>query len=191
MHKLLLMLLVCGLCLVSEETWAQAGKSTGKPISSTRESEPSTPVPYVQNVTVNPDLSELEEAPKNTRRREDLIVDWLEAFPVYKGISKKSGGNDGLIRFIRQNLRWPPEAPQEGGKVYVSFVIDKTGSIRDAEVVKGIHPAMDAEALRVVQLLDYQFTQGRANGQPVSVSYTIPIIFSKEPVEETRSRRHR
>lgn len=166
-------------------------ESTGKPISGTSESEPSMPVPYGQDVIGNPDLSGLEEAPKNTRLREDQIWDWLEAFPVYKGASKKSGGNDGLMRFIRQNLRWPPEAPQEGGKVYVSFVIDKPGIIRDAEVVKGIHPAMDAEALRVVQLLDYQFTQGRANGQPVSVSYTIPIIFSKEPVEEPRSRRHR
>ncbi|WP_414654753.1 energy transducer TonB [Hymenobacter sp.] len=59
------------------------------------------------------------------------------------------------MRFIRQNLRWPTEAPQEGGRVFVSFVVDASGSIRDAKVMKGLHPAMDIEALRVVQLLGY------------------------------------
>jgi outer membrane biosynthesis protein TonB len=155
MHRLPLILLVCGLCLRNEEAWAQAEKSTGKPLSGTIESEPSLPVPYVQDVLVTPDLSSLEEAPKATSRREDRTVTWFEAAPVYKGVSKKSGGPEGLMRFIRQNLRWPTEAPQEGGRVFVSFVVDASGSIRDAKVMKGLHPAMDIEALRVVQLLGY------------------------------------
>ncbi|UOG75123.1 energy transducer TonB [Hymenobacter tibetensis] len=179
MFQLLLFILVSGLCLGSGGVWAQSEKLASTPENLAVD----VPVSHIQDTLSNPDLTGLQE----------LKVGWIfvEQMPIYRGIDKKSGGWEGLTRFIQQNLSWPPEAPQESGKVYVSFVIDKSGSIRDTKVVRWLHPAMDAEALRVVQLLDYQFTPAQTNGHPVSVPYTIPIIFSKEPVEELQSRRHR
>ncbi|WP_366671506.1 energy transducer TonB [Hymenobacter taeanensis] len=61
----------------------------------------------------------------------------------------------------------------------MGFIIDKEGHLRNAEVIKGLHPALDAEALRLVQLLDGQFTLGQQNHQPVDVRYTLPITFQK------------
>lgn len=86
------------------------------------------------------------------------------------------------MKFVQKNVRWPAgsEMLDAEGKVFIGFVIDKTGQVRNAKVLKGIHPLLDAEALRVVQLLDGQFEPGKQNNKPVDVSYTIPVTFKRD-----------
>nr|WP_242583394.1 energy transducer TonB [Hymenobacter telluris] len=94
--------------------------------------------------------------------------------PAYK--------NGELTQFIAKNAKWPTSSKpiNAEGKVFIGFIVDKTGGVRDAKVLKGIHPALDAEALRVVQLLDKQFTPGQQNNLPVDVRYVVPVTFKRE-----------
>ncbi|UYZ62471.1 energy transducer TonB [Hymenobacter weizhouensis] len=96
----------------------------------------------------------------------------VEQMPVFEG------GQEALLRFIGQNLRWPDQTPLTlSGRVFIQFVIDEQGRVRDAALLKGLHPALDAEAVRVVKLLDGKFTPGMQNNRPVPIKYTLPITF--------------
>lgn len=103
---------------------------------------------------------------------EEKVYDLVDEMPEYPG------GIDNLKQFITENVSYPEEAKKEGiqGKVFVSFTVDKAGKVKDAKVAKGVHATLDAEALRVVELLpDWQ--PGTKDGRVVSVRYTIPVQF--------------
>lgn len=58
----------------------------------------------------------------------------------------------------------------------VQFVIGKDGRIMNARVIKSVHPSLDKEALRVVNSMP-RWTPGKQKGKPVSVTYTVPLMF--------------
>lgn len=84
-----------------------------------------------------------------------------------------------MNQLIIQNLKYPKKALKKGiqGLVVVQFVVDKTGAISDVQVVKKVSPEIDAESLRVVQLMAGKFNPARMEGKPVSFRYTLPIRF--------------
>jgi TonB family protein len=88
------------------------------------------------------------------------------------------GGQDSLMSFIRQNLRYPEKASEKGiqGKVLVGFIVDKSGKVRDVELKRGVDPLLDAEALRVIRLLP-PWEPGMQDGKAVNVSYVLPLNF--------------
>ncbi len=61
--------------------------------------------------------------------------------------------------------------------MYVRLLIDTTGHIREASVVKGFNPECDAEALRVVRSLPKPFKPARQNGRVVECPFTVPVAF--------------
>lgn len=63
------------------------------------------------------------------------------------------------------------------GIVFVGFIIDTTGRVQDARILQGLHPALDAEALRLANLLNGHFTPARNNNRPLAVSFTLPVHF--------------
>lgn len=91
------------------------------------------------------------------------------------------GGMPALMDYFRKQVRYPKQARKKRiqGKVYVEFVVTKEGTIEDANVLRGVHPLLDAEALRAVAGMPRWFP-GRSNGEPVRVRYTIPITFRLE-----------
>lgn len=91
---------------------------------------------------------------------------------------KFPGGEAALMKWINQNIRYPTMAIENNvqGRVVVKFVVDNTGKVGRAIVIRGKDPDLDKEALRVVKSLP-AFTPGMINNQPVSVWYTIPIQF--------------
>ncbi|GAB3231676.1 hypothetical protein GCM10027346_18320 [Hymenobacter seoulensis] len=96
----------------------------------------------------------------------------VEQMPMYQG------GQEALVKFIVANVQRPADAPSSlSGKVFVIFQVTETGAVRNVQLTKGLHSALDAEALRVVNLLEGKFTPGMQNHRPVSVDYTIPITF--------------
>ncbi len=107
--------------------------------------------------------------PKNTPDKIYTSVEQMPSFP---------GGESGLMRFLNSHIRYPSAAAESGaqGRVIVQFVVNKDGSVGQAKVVRGVHPALDAEALRVVRTLP-RFNPGRQGGQPVSVWYSLPVSF--------------
>ncbi len=83
-----------------------------------------------------------------------------------------------IMRHIAENTRYPKLAQMAGiqGKVFVSFVINKEGSVVNAEAIKTVDDLLDAEAIRVVSSLP-KFSPGVKDGKAVSVKYTIPVSF--------------
>lgn len=90
-------------------------------------------------------------------------------------------GEMGMRKFLAQTIRYPREATANHiqGKVFVSFVIQKNGTVGDIAIVRGVHPLLDAEAMRVVKQMP-RWTPGHQAGKAVKVSYTIPINFVLE-----------
>lgn len=88
------------------------------------------------------------------------------------------GGTEGLMDFIADNLHYPKSAMDAGiqGRVFVQFVVTKTGAIGEVKVARHVDPDLDAEAVRVIKLLP-RFTPGKMNGHPVNVWFTLPINF--------------
>jgi protein TonB len=89
------------------------------------------------------------------------------------------GGAAGWTKFLQKNLKYPPEASEKGigGRVSVSFVIEKDGHLSSIMINRGAGFGMDEEALRVLKLCR-AWKPGVQNGQPVRVRYIIPINFS-------------
>lgn len=90
------------------------------------------------------------------------------------------GGMNGLNQLLAQNIRYPAAAQQAGaqGRVFVSFVVCTDGSLCDYNILKGAHPALDKEALRVVKLMNGRWKPGIQRGRPVRVKYNLPINFN-------------
>lgn len=88
------------------------------------------------------------------------------------------GGESAMYKWLSDNIVYPSAASEEGvsGRVVVEFVVGKDGSINNARVVRARHPALDKEALRVVKAMP-KWVPGRNNGQPVKVTYTLPVTF--------------
>ncbi len=88
------------------------------------------------------------------------------------------GGEKAWAKFLNKNLRFPYEAQQAGvsGRVILSFIIEKDGSLSNITVERGAGNGFDEEALRVLKLAK-AWKPGKQNGQPVRVKYDIPINF--------------
>ena len=88
------------------------------------------------------------------------------------------------LRAMQQSIRYPESAKEADaeGRVFVAFIVDEEGNVTDPEVTKGAHEALNAEAVRVTQELE--FRPGRDGGEPVKVKMTMPFTF-KLPTDST------
>ncbi len=88
------------------------------------------------------------------------------------------GGETAMYKWLSDNLFYPSQAAEDGtqGRVIVEFVISKNGYIENAHIVRGRHPALDKEALRLVNSMP-RWKPGHNNGVPVKVTYSLPVTF--------------
>lgn len=100
------------------------------------------------------------------------VYDVVEEMPQFPG------GVGKMMEYLAVNLHYPKEAADKGlqGRVIANFVIEPDGSITNAKVVKPLDPALDAEALRLVNAMP-KWTPGKQGGVPMRVKYTIPLTF--------------
>ena len=101
-----------------------------------------------------------------------------EIFMVVEDQPEFPGGYAALNEFIRKNLKYPAICRENGiqGRVIVSFIVEKDGRIVQPEVVKGLHPSADKEAIRVVNLLP-PWKPGKQRGKEVRCKFTLPINY--------------
>jgi len=101
-----------------------------------------------------------------------------KTFDVVEEMPQFPGGPAALFEFLSKNIQYPKDAEKTKlqGRVIVTFVVKKDGSITDAKVVKSVAPSLDAEALRVINAMP-NWAPGRQGGQPVNVKYTVPLTF--------------
>ena len=113
----------------------------------------------------------------------------VEVPPVFIG-SIDSNSNtvnklvdNGMYKFIAMNINYPREALINGiqGRVIISFVVTKDGSLKDIKVLKGVGYGLDEEALRIVRLMNKSkmWKPGEKDGKPVNVSFILPISFKQ------------
>jgi len=105
----------------------------------------------------------------------------VEQMPVYPG------GDAELFNFIYNHITYPEAAKAEKieGKVILRFVINTEGNVEGISIVRGVHPLLDNEAVRVVALLP-AFTPGMQGGKAVNVWYSIPVTFKLATQEPTK-----
>ena len=120
------------------------------------------PAPANKDAILEPDLGPDEEDVY-------ILVDNSPEFP---------GGTMGLLEYMRTTIKYPAQARKDTiqGRVLVSFIVNKDGSIVKPEIVKSAHPLLDEEALRMVNEMP-AWKPGEQNGVPVRVKYTIPVNF--------------
>ncbi len=120
-----------------------------------------------------------ESISKQTLDSEEHEANSDEVFMVVDEMPEYPGGIPELRKFLANAVKYPDEAIKKGiqGKVYVTFVVDKNGSISRAKIARGVNPSLDAEALRVVNTLP-KWIPGKQKGQPVDVQCTVPINFA-------------
>lgn len=101
-----------------------------------------------------------------------------KVFNVVEQQPEFPGGISALYAYVTSSLKYPEAAKMAKveGKVFVRFVVDKTGEIRDAEIIKGLGFGMDEEAIRVVKAMP-AWKPGRQSGRPVSVRFNLPVDF--------------
>lgn len=113
------------------------------------------------------------EIPEVEEERDDVVFVAVEEMPEFPG------GKSALMQFIANSVKYPEIALQSNiqGRVYVKFVVSKTGEVEDVVLLRGIHSALDNEAIRVVKSMP-TWKPGRQLDKAVNVSYTVPINFS-------------
>lgn len=106
-----------------------------------------------------------EEAPQEVF----VVVEEMPSFP---------GGDTELFKFIYDNIKYPEIAKENNiqGKVILRFCVTYKGTVDQVSVVRGVDPALDEEAIRVIKMLPL-WKPGKQGGKPVNVWYSVPISF--------------
>lgn len=113
-----------------------------------------------------------EALPQVTADKDTAVMRTVEQIPEFPG---------GIVQFMKwltRNLRYPPQAQQQKiqGKVVVSFIVNKDGSISAPTIVKSVDPVLDSEAMRVVRMMP-RWKPGMEKGKPCRTMFAIPINF--------------
>ena len=119
-------------------------------------------------------LMEVANQPSNINK----IGEIGKIFKVCDEMPQFPGGVNGLMVWLSNNVKYPVVARMNDvqGRVIVSFVIERDGSITDVRVVHGVDPSLDKEAVRVVSSMP-KWTPGKIKGQSVRVQYNVPVAF--------------
>ena len=105
-------------------------------------------------------------------------VEETKVFDVVEEMPQFPGGQAALLEYLAKNIKYPVVAEENGvqGRVIVTFVVERDGSITDVRVVKSVDPSLDKEAARVVKSMP-KWQPGKQNGSAVRVKYTVPVQF--------------
>ncbi|MFT6211672.1 MAG: protein TonB [Bacteroidia bacterium] len=151
---------------------------------------PPPPPPPAPEIEIVEDDVEIEDEVEimDVEADQETIIEEVEVveeesnepdfFTIVEDMPSYPGGDAGLLKYIGENVEYPPIAKENGitGVVYVSYIVDKNGKVIDVKVVRGADPFLDKEAARVVKGLK-GYKPGKQRGKPVPVQFTIPIRF--------------
>ena len=156
------------------------------PITKQELKPPPPPPPPPEVIEIVEDEVEIENEIEieDTESDEEEAIEIIEedddeVFMVVENMPEFPGGDLGLMKYIQKNVKYPPIAKEYNitGKVYISFVVDKSGSVTNVKVVRGVDKNLDAEAVRVIKSLP-KYKPGKQRGKAVKVMFTIPISFT-------------
>ena len=151
---------------------------------------PPPPPPPAPEIEIVEDDVEIEDEVEimDVEADQETIIEEVEVveeesnepdfFTIVEDMPSFPGGDAALLKYIGENVEYPPIAKENGitGVVYVSYIVDKDGSVKGVKVVLGADPFLDKKAARVVRGLK-GYKPGKQRGKPVPVQFTIPIRF--------------
>ena len=107
-----------------------------------------------------------------------IPADTNDIYMVVEDPPEFPGGLQALSDYLRDNIKYPEACRKDSiqGRVIISFVVEKDGSISSAEVIKSVHEQLDAEALRVISAMP-KWKPGKQRGKVVRVEYAIPVKY--------------
>jgi len=151
---------------------------------------PPPPAPIIHIVPNNKKVKETEIKGTETDEKITMIPEpelttdepfvSVEEIPRFEGCDgDEKCTHSKVMQYISKNIKYPPISRENNitGKVYVSFVVDKSGKVTNVKVLRGVDKYLDSEAIRVVSNMP-KFKPGKQRGKAVNVQYTIPIRFS-------------
>ena len=117
-------------------------------------------------------IKEAVAQPEPKPEIETKIFEVVEQMPTFPG------GDAALMKFLSDNVKYPVVAQENGvqGRVVISFVVERDGSITDVKVARSVDPSLDREAARVVKSMP-NWIPGKQNGSAVRVKYNVPVSF--------------
>jgi protein TonB len=146
---------------------------------------PTTVIEIVEDekeIEVELDLSDME-IDENTEiefiETVEEVVEEQEIFTIVEEMPSFPGGDAALMKYLGSNIKYPAIAKDAGiqGTVYVTFVVDEKGEVKDAKVLRSIGGGCDEEAIRVVKSMP-KWKPGKQRGKSVKVQYNLPIRFT-------------
>ncbi|HNS18657.1 MAG TPA: energy transducer TonB [Bacteroidales bacterium] len=176
---------------VIEEVIIQTEQEMAKPPAPTP--PPQTTILEIvdDDVTIEDDIMIDAESDENTQMEEYVApppsaveadeeeIEEAEIFTVVEESPSFPGGEEARIRFLQENIEYPQMARESGiqGTVYMTFVVEPSGSVSAVRVLRGIGGGCDEEAIRVIQKMP-RWNPGKQRGKPVRVQFTMPIKFT-------------
>jgi len=122
---------------------------------------------------LNPFMEEPVPEIQQKRTQKDGVFNTVEQMPKY------TGGEKAMLEFIQKNLKYPESAEKNNieGRVIIRFIVGADGAVSDVELIRGISPEADAEAVRVIKAMP-NWIPGKQKGKAVPVYFTLPIVYS-------------
>jgi TonB family protein len=152
-------------------------------VSVSSENSPAAPV-FIKAPATLP--AEMTQTPQEKPKQETQVkyvapVVQPDKNNVYTVVEKQphfQGGQDGLVKFLVENIKYPEAAMKAGiqGKVFITFVVREDGAVTDVKVLRGIGRECDEEAVRVVKMMP-NWVPGQEKGKNVAVQFNLPIQF--------------
>lgn len=135
------------------------------PIAFKLDNKKDTTITQVDSIAIKPE--------DKAKANEEKVVYLVEKKPEFPG------GMNTFMKWFAKNMKYPEIAQKEKiqGKVIVSFIVEKDGSITNAEVKQSVSPALDAEALRIINTMP-AWIPGKVRGKAVRSYYSLPVMFN-------------
>ncbi|MDR0430205.1 MAG: energy transducer TonB [Tannerellaceae bacterium] len=101
-----------------------------------------------------------------------------QIFTVVEEMPQFPGGEGELLKYLGRSIKYPVIAQENGiqGRVVCGFIVNRDGTVVDVEVLRGVDPSLDKEAIRVINAMP-KWTPGKQRGKPVRVKFTVPVTF--------------
>lgn len=140
---------------------------------------------YSQKLEMEKNLKLLEELAEQSKQNKEntngamATRDQVDQMPVFGKENSNGNGFYELQAFLSENLKYPDRAKETGktGRVFVSFVVSKDGSLKDIEVVKSVSEELDQAAIEAVKSMNGMWTPGSDKGEPKDVKMVLPFSF--------------
>lgn len=164
----------------AKEEVAKAEEAKAAEVAKAAEEAKAEEAKAVEQAKQNAEVKVKNKAQADTTKKKkswDCIPETMPYFP---------GGQELLLKYLAVNIKYPASAvkAKKQGRVIVTFIVQKDGSVTHAKIAKSIDPELDAEALRVVRAMP-KWIPGTQFGKPVNVKYTLPVKFSLQKYATT------